>query len=354
MTPITLHAFSGLTGAHLGRLRFSTLTWADSINEAGTLAATVPDGASARSLLMPYGTILAAVQGRRVFHAGYLTHSKLSAGLWSVDCGGGMTVLQKRLVLNYRLASSWRDGYVLIDEEHPAGDWPLRLTGSYSDIVSGLIAETLKWGRLPIVPAARTGGAHERNYNSYDLATVANRIADIGSLEDGPEIRLDPALGDDGSLSFAQRTAEEIIDSRWRWNALVPGSPVVVGDMDGDGGDMCTQCFAAGGKDEDRLLVARATSGALEAAGWPVLQVADTSHSSVSELATLRSYTRAAVAAGDDPQRTRALKVRRDLDVRVGDWADVRTAEGVLPLKVTDVSGSASSDVLTVQCRERR
>lgn len=100
--------------------------------------------------------------------------------------------------------------------------------------------------------------------------------------------------------------------------------------------------------------MARASSGELTAAGWPVLQMADTSHSSVSELPTLKSYASAAVVAGDEPQRTRGLKVRRDVPVRVGDWADVRTGEGLLELKVTDVSGSAGSPMLTVQCRPRR
>lgn len=351
---VTLHAYSGLTGAHLARLPSSSVSWSDSINEPGSLTATLPDTVDAGRCLRAYGTVLAAIEDGMVLHAGYVAHAKMSGGLWSVDCGGGSTVLEKRLVLNHALASSWKDGYVLIDEDHPSGNWPLALRGSYSDIVSKLISETLKWGALPIVPATLTGGSHERNYNSYDLATVLSRISDIGDLEDGPEIRFDPVVGSDGSLKFHQRTSDEIRDNWWRWNAVVPLSPVEVGDEDCDGGDMCTQCFASGGKDEDKLLVARAVSGELTAAGWPVLQAADTSHSSVSELPTLKSYASAAVGAGDEPQRTRGLKVRRDVPVRVGDWADVRTGEGLLELKVTDVSGSAGSSMLTVQCRPRR
>lgn len=349
----TLHVYSGLTGAHIGRVEFTSVNWSDSLNEAGSLTATLPYSAFTKSALKPYGTILALQQGRRVLHAGYVTHYKLSNSLYTVDCGGGMTILEKRLVLNHGLAQSWKDGYVLIDEEHPAGEWPLYLTGSYSDIISGLIGETKKWGTLPIVPAAKTGGYHERTYNSYDFATVASRIVDIGALEDGPEFRFDPVIDDSGALSFVQRTAEEIIDSRWRWNSLIPKSPVALGEEDADGGDMCTQCFASGGKDKDRLLVAFAASGVLTSSGWPLLQMADSSHSSVSELPTLKSYAIADVLAGDDTQDTLSINVRKDVPAKVGDWADVRTKDGVLELKITDVSGSTSSSCLTVQCRKR-
>lgn len=352
MEEIRLLSFSGLDGSYAGRLPFASLSWADSINEDGTMDASLPLSADAARLCRPYGSVLAAVSGPRVLHAGYVTRAKRAGRAWSVSCGGGGTILEKRLVLNFALSSSWRDGYVTVDEEHPAGDWPLALSGSYSDIVRGLILETLKWGRLPIEAAPRQGGSHVRNYSSYDLATVRQRIGEIAELEDGPEVRFDPVVSA-GSVSFRQRTADEIVDNRWRWNAYVPGSPVALGDEDADGAAMCTQCFAAGGKDEDRLLVASASSSVLTSAGWPVLQVADTSHSTASELPTLRSYARAAVLAGDDQQRTRALAVRADLPVRVGDWADVRTEEGVLALKVTDVSGSAGSGTLAVQCRER-
>ena len=348
---ISLLSFSGLDGSYRGRLPYTALSWSDSINEDGSVSATLPLYADP-DLLRPYGSVLAAVSGDRVLHAGYVTQAQRSGQSWLVSGGGGGTILEKRLVLNHRLASSWRDGYVLVDEENPAGDWPLALRGSYSDLVSGLLSETIKWGSLPIVPAPLEGGRHERSYCSYDLATVRQRIAEIGELEDGPEIRFDPEIGG-GRLSFRQRTSPEIVDSRWRWNAEVPGSPVALGDMDADGSAMCSQCFAAGGKDEDRLLVARASSSRLTEAGWPVTQVADTSHSSVSELPTLQSYARAAVLVGDDQQRTWGLRVRADVPVAVGDWADVRTASGVLALKVTDVSGSAGSGVLTVQCRER-
>ena len=359
MKPIELHAFSGLTGAHVRRLAASEVSWSDNVNEAGSLSATVRGGDELRDCLRQYGNVVAAISGTRVLHAGYVTHAKRdrSVGTWSVDAGGGMTILDKRLVLNYALASGWVDGTVLIDEEHPPGNWVLRIRGTYRDVVRGLVAESMKFGALPIsLPSVQGGSAHDITYNCWDLARVSERIADLCNRDDGPEVRLDPALSSAWALTFALRVDEEVVDNHWRWNALAPGSRVLLGDEDQDGEAMCTSCYAIGGKDEDRMLVARASGTALTSRGWPVLQAANTSHSSVSVLSTLQSYARADVAGGDAPQLSLALKVGIERDVRVGDWADVRVgpADGdVIALKVVGVKGSSSSDMLDVECRER-
>lgn len=350
---VTLHSFSGLTGAHQGRVAFSAASWSDSVNEEGSMAVTLPADSPGAGRCRPWRDIVAAVRGKRVLHAGYVTHVKEDAGVMSVDCGGGASILAKRIVLNRALRSSWKDGTVLVDEDHPAGDWPLTIRGSYSDLVRGLIVETTQWGALPFRVAAFEGGQHERNYNSYDFATVLSRIWDIGDLADGPEIRFDPELQADGSLLFLQRTADEIRDNWWKWNADVPGSPVVVGAIDCDGADMAGQCFASGGKSDDRLLVAMARSSNLESLGWPLLQAADTSHSSVSDIATLRSYAAGAASSGDATQDCVALRMRADVPVAVGDWADVRHNGELLQLKVTDVSGNADGSPTTAQCRFR-
>ena len=360
---LTLHAFNGLTGAHICRLPLISADWADAINEHGRLDATVQDDGSIPSTaLRQWGTIIALLDESTPVHAGYLTHSKLNRGEseWRLEAGGGGTILEKRLVLNYALNGSWVDGRVTVDEKSPSGNWPLTLTGSYADIISKLISETEKWGALPITPKALTGGNKTRTYNSYDFATVADRISDIGELEYGPEWRFDPILSSSWVLTFAQKTSEdggELIDNTWHWNALAPQSGVLLDDEDMDGDDMSTSCYAHGGKEKDMLLVARYSSSKLTNAGWPLLQTANTSHSTVSELSTLQSYARNDVAAGDDPQRTIALKVSRELyDVHVGDWATLRYGEGnadVIDLKVVDVRGDTDSELLTVGARER-
>lgn len=358
-----LHVFSGLTGAHVCRLSASACSWSDSLNECGSLQATVADGGGdeVAASLSPYRSVAAAVEGSEVLHAGYVTQVSRdrAAGTIEVTAGGGATVLSKRLVLNYRLNGSWRDGQVLIDEDAPPAEWVLTANGSYSDLIRALILETKKWGPLPIVAAAATGGNKTRTWRGWDMATVLDRIQDIGDLENGPEWRFDPVLDDDWRLTFRQVTSAdggELVGCTWRWNTVVPGQGVALSREDSDGEDMASECYAIGGREEDRLLVARATGGAIAREGWPVLQKADTAHQQVSILATLRSYARAALAAGDSPQLCADVEVPASWRVRVGDHADVRVgpgAGGVLALKVTDVRGSMGSATQTVGCRAR-
>lgn len=352
-----LHVFDGKTGAHRRRLQFEKVSWQDSINETGAISASVPGKLS--EPVRPYADIIAAIDDGTVLHAGYVHHSKWDAktGIWSIDGGGGATILERRLVINHALDAIWKDGQVLVDEDHPSGNWPLKLTGSYSDIISKLVRETLKFGALPIVPAAITGGDKERTYNSYDFAYVSDRIADLGDLAGGVEYRFDASIAN-GSISFSQLTSAdggELVTNEWRANLAIDDPGIVLVDVDMDGRDMCTQSYGSGGKDADMLMVARSVSGKLAGRGWPVLQSANKSHTSISVLSTLKGYLQADTACGDATQDV--YRVSADMTrypMRVGDWLDLRTVDGdVLALKVTDVSGSDSSQMLDVQCRER-
>lgn len=358
----TVHAHHAVTGAHLRRLNEESFNWQQSINSIGDFAVSARDpGASLGWLLEPYKCIIVIRDGSKVIHAGYVDHAMFSRakGCWAVKGGDFMTVLEKRLVLNHALSSSWKDGNVKVDEDHPSGNWPLKIKGSYSDLISKLVSETLKWGTLPVDVAVLTGGNHERTYNSYDLATVADRIIDIGNLEDAPEFRFDAFITATGAIRFKQKTSAddgEIIDNSWKWNVLVPGSGVILGDGDADGAAACCQSFATGGRDNDKLLVARYTKAPAD--GFPVLQIANTEHSSVSELGTLQGYVKADVKEGSGQQRTYGILADGDrYNVHVGDHADVRygtKSDDVLHLKVVDVSGSSKTSMLTLQCKERR
>ena len=155
MDPIILKAYNGLTGTYLGRLPYTTLSGQDSISDEGSMNAAIPDCKQLRLIpdLDPYlhdwGTIYAAHMGARILHAGYLTSHSLNdtRDELTLTIGGGFTILNKRKVLNVKLRDSWKDGYVLIDEDHPPGEWVLNAKGSYSDLIRSLLMETMKWGR---------------------------------------------------------------------------------------------------------------------------------------------------------------------------------------------------------------
>lgn len=357
-------------GRPLFLLPYTSCSWQESVSEAGSLSVEVQYTEAAlkvagglRSRLAVWGVIVAAVRGSRVVHAGWLTSYAWDADSrrLSLTCGGGWTILQKRLVLNHALDSRWRDGDVLIDEEHPAGAWDLHLTGSYQDIAAGLVGEAMKWGPLPFTLPVREGGSHERHYAGYDLATTADRLEDLAGLADGVELRADPVLLDTGYLVFVLRAQPEIVDHAWTadglgmWNACVPGQRVRLRGVRADGAGMTSQVYATGGKDADKTIACRGTS---LIDGLPLLQSKDTEHTTLSDVGQLREDVRGDLAYGAHPDETITVSVGDEYPVRPGDHADLMVEDDflgrrLLPLKITDVSGSSDSDWLDVQARER-
>ena len=347
--------FDGLTGAHVCHARVSSCSWSQSINSEGGMDAGIPAGMlPPERALQPWRSIWAVLDGSKVRHAGWLTRVKQAAdGSVQATIGDGWTIWSKRLVLNHALDAAWRDGQVVIDEDNPPGSWLLELNGTYSDIARGLVAESLKWGSLPYdLPPVQGGSAHERSYQCWDMATVADRLSDLTDLEDGPEIRFDPRLTDDGRLRWLLRVGTpEIIDHEWQWNPLARGQQVGMGDIDRDGEAMTCHVYAVGGKEDDIVLLCRHRGGELTSQGWPLLQTANTSHNSVSVLSTLQSYARSDVLAGDRTQDVIGLSVTARCDVRPGDHARIIHDRRLLTLKITDVDGDLSTSRLDLQTR---
>lgn len=369
--PLTVHAYSAVTGEHLTRLPFTACSWSDSLNEPGQLSVDIAFNTAAEKLrvrnlnmhdaLRPWRTILTVQRGMHVIHAGVITSRGWDADSrkLSFTCGGGWTLLSKRLVLNHGLDSSFTDGDVLVDENHPIGDWALTFTGSYRDIARGLIAETLKWGRMPFKLPPSEGGSYTRTYAGYSLATVSDRIRDLSDLVTSMEYRFTPSLDTDGRLSYLLEAGPELIDHTLALNTAVPAQRVKLKSIREDGTPLTTEVWAAGGKDDDKTVMARAAIPVqYRDPDTPFLQSANTEHTTVSEVDTLRTYARSQASRGAWPDETYSVSVGEEYDPHVGDHLDLRVEDDflgdrLLRLKVTDVSGSSDSDWLTVQARER-
>lgn len=369
LSPITVHAYDAITGRHLTRLPYTAASWSESINDPGNMQAEIimssltnqlsAQDSSLYELLRPWKTIISVERTPQVLHAGVVTSRQWDPATrkLTLNAGGGWTLLGKRLVLNHKLDASFRDGEILIDEEHPSADWTLTLNGSYRDIIRGLIAETLKWGLLPFDLPPAEGGSYTRTYYGYDLATIADRLQDLADIENGDEIRFTPHVNTDtGRLSFLVEAEPELVDHKWQWNATIPGQRIMLNAYDEDGSAMTSSVWAAGGKNNDKTLMCR--YDLTDTHGWPLMQTANTQHTTVSVLATLQSYAKAQAAYGLSTSETIGLKVGSEYDVHVGDWVDLRIDDDLLGrrqlhLKITDVDGTADSDWLTLQATPR-
>lgn len=365
LEPCTVHAYAIIDGTHLYRLPYSAAQWQESIKQPGSLSVTVPLSREAKQLdlwstLRPWKCMIALQRGRSVIHAGPLTDLQWDAGSRSLSltCGGGLTLLTKRLVLNAALKDGWRDGTVLVDEEHPAANMTLAWKRTWWWVcIVRLILETKKWQDLPIdLPSIQEPGDKQRTYFSWDLATVADRISDIMNLSGGNEVVFDPYLTPDNHLRFLLRAGKpELITTTHMWDTTLPDSRVDLESVSGSGSNLTNQVWATGGKDSDKTLMCRRTATPL--AGYGLMQSANTAHTTVERLSTLQQHATGQLANGCWPDETFSLKVGAEWDVHVGDHAVTRFSDDylgdqTLELKVTDISGDTSSDLLTVTCKE--
>lgn len=361
----SMHVFDAVTGEHVMRIPYTACSWSDSLNREGGMDVTIDYTAEAiqsglGSVLTEWAHIIALVDDhngtRTVIHAGPLTGHDWDAEhrQLALSVGGGLTLLTKRLVLSRRLRDTWRDMPVLVDETHPAGDMALRCAGSWRDIAIRLILETLAWDPLPItVPQILNDGAYARTYYAWDLATVADRLTELTMLEDGLEIRFDPYVDEQGRLFFGLIAAHDLAGAPLRLDATLPDVRCRLLGVSADGSALTTQVWLTGGKDGDKTLMCRRS-----VAKTPLLQTSDTSHTTVERMATLQQHALGALATHAWCDEAYKLAIGCEHPVRPGDALDVRVADdwlGVtrLRLKVTDVSGTADSDWVTVTAQTR-
>lgn len=359
MESTSVHAYDLVTGKHLTRLPYTKCSWNDRMNQAGGMTVDIDMSDTAKGmglgdLLEPWKVILSHERGTDIIHAGPLTSLDWDADQrrLSMTCGGGLTLLTKRLVLNRRIRDTWRDGSVLVDEQHPAGDLALTVKGSPRDIIRALIDETIQWGKLPFTLPDVEGGDLSITYAAWDLATIAERIAELDC-----EYRFPSTHTADGGITFGVETGDSQTETA-RWNAIIPDSRIILDGLASDAGDLCTQVWATGGKENDRTYMCRRTSTRLTDEGWPLMQGRDTSHTTVSDLKTLQSNALAQLQETAWVDRTFSLKVGEEHEPHVGDLVDLTVDDDCLgrrtySLKITDVSGDSSSDWLTVKAQER-
>lgn len=362
----TLHMYT-MMGEHLQRLPYTACNWQESLKQPGSMDCTVILDDDTWygwfwTRLRPWKCILALQQGDQVKHAGPLTDLKWDATSRRLDltCGGGLTLLTKRLVLRHELKDHWRDGKIRVDEKHPAANMRLEYRRTWwFAICARLIMETKQWADLPIdLPDLEEPGDKQRTYYSWDLATVADRISDIMALEGGNEIRFDPYIDEEtGNLRFQMVAGKPyLVTAEHQWSAVAPDSRIDLVSITASGTNLTTQVWATAGKDNDETLMARRTATPQD--GYMLMQSSNTAHTTISRLNTLQQHAAAQLAAGYYPTESFELQVGEEYDVHVGDHADVRVSDDylgdqLLNLKITDIRGDVSKDMLTVTAVER-
>ena len=191
-------------------------------------------------------------------------------------------------------------GWPLLDGAgKPTGTYDLTFTGlSLGTIVKRLVQERAKWvgNELPLVFEADRAGTREyTRHEAVDGKPLLEALDQIGERADGVEWALIPEIDDLDRITYRLVTGTDaaqsiVINDHLTWNLGGP-LPDIRGLEPNDLiGEVATDAIFHAGKGDDKVLLAQATDPTLVNDGWPRLEVWDSSHSSVTEQATLQAW----------------------------------------------------------------
>lgn len=253
----------------------------------------------------------------------------------------------------------------LVDAEgRPIVSRDTRISGvEYGTMMKRLYQQALTHpgAQLPVAWEPDRTGTREKEWAAVDGKPVQEAVDDIANLLGGVEWDWVPVVDDMERLSLALVTGTdadvEITSTYWHtWQAggeLPDTGPVTVKVSPEF---MASTAIFTGGKDDDRTMIARATSNDLIIAGIPMTEVWDSSHSSVSQQATLDGWAGKRIEEGQAPVQYWGFDVRADraAGLRHGDWCTIEISDhwlipdGSYPRRIVEVSGTEKQEWLNV------
>ena len=360
-----------LTGRRILDVPFTAASWSVELNGPGTVSATVDlKDPTVRQLDMWNAaqvgkTFLAAVENDVILEAGPIWARK-----WERRDG--------KLTLEARGLWSYFDHRTLLPN---IGDRPVTNpeTGEAEEyanttlknlhlgtIGKRIVQQSMTWpgGNLPIVFEDDKPGEHERNYRGVDLSIIGSMLENLTQVIDGPDIAFVPQWAPDrlgiqwlyvsGDPRLSSVT-EHVIDMS------VPASPVDGLSIDESGAKLASLAWASGGRSGDEPLVERHFDTTLINAGYPLLELVDSSRATVTEPATMRGHAAAAAMNGRLPLSVWAPTLHtgrrgepRIGDYRVGDYlvfkskGELFTPDGRHRRRIATMSGSAGNDFIDI------
>lgn len=260
---------------------------------------------------------------------------------------------------------------------------------SLATIGKRLVAQMMAWpsGSLPIILPADEADAnvdHQRTYEGVDFKPVGEALDDLTNLIGGPEFAFVPQFTSDRLaiqwVMLAGTIADPLIHSNrvTRWYVTADQSPITDLSVVFDASNMGSLAWVTGGRSSDDFLLARTTDSTLTDAGYPFMEVLDSSHTSVSVQTTLDGYAAGIIKGAKLPTENWSFSVKahpvdengQPAGPQLGDYAvgdfiqlvfnayDPETGRGdlffrekqIIPLRIVGISASdALADVVRIQ-----
>lgn len=359
------HSFGDLrTGAIIEEYLVDDMTWSRPLNDAGTANGTLnledPDvrdtrprytTAPARTFWMIEWNETPVWGGIVWTHQYTRTPSRRlklgAAGLWSL--------------LDHRKAVA---ALTYTDAPHNTADlaWSgISLGTQAKRLVQAALAHV--GGELPIVLPDDAPGSSVRNYPAYNLPWIGDLLSNLTAVEDGPDLEFtierDPAR--ESYVRWRMRVGNPLLEQRgdyWRFDDTVPDSPVTELAVKTDGSKMGTRAWVPGEGQERDMLLGLQEDPELVDAGYPLLEVEDTTHKTTSDPLTLDAHAWDLVARRSRPTEQWDVSVAADApDASLGQYApgdaalltvegDGYIPDGEHPVRIIGLSsGSNRSDV---------
>lgn len=370
---LEVYAYESLTGRRLVPLPVSDSSWKITTNADDTITCRVPARAAVVKQLdiwgstpLAYTGLLAVVDGTPVAF-GPLWKRRYTQGKdIDLTASGFRSLLNRALCLPVAARTGSLVDVVTGDPD-PAFDTVLAGL-SYGTIIKRWLEQWQTWpgADIPLILPADELGTREKTVLGIDLKKIGALIDAMTGLEAGPDVAFRPVWSADGLGIDVLVTTGTNANRRlgntdaslvtWHVGAPVGGAFDLVVDEDGTG--LAEEVFAAGGRSSDKVLVSHARDTTLHDAGFPLLQAADTSHSDVTEQATLDNYAAGGVAMGKHPASFWKMKVRAHEegtpplgDYWLGDMATIVVdprepvlPAGAYPRRIASIGGNAMND----------
>jgi len=378
-----------LTGRRLQTLPVMTGPWSDQIHVAETITVTVDlNDADVRDLDLdssaaPAQSFLAVRENGRIVAAGPIWTSVYDRPkrTLTLRAAGMASLFNHRLILPVLAASIGVDQWTVPDPLDSTKTIPnpalaTVLNGiSLGTMAKRLVQQARTWtgGNVPIEFQPDEAAARTKTYDAVNFKPVWEACTDIMNMDDGPEINFQPLDTDDllgvkwlmetGTVAEPLITSTSIVD----WDLTAKESPISDFQITTDATKMGSLAWQTGGAQNSTVVVSRAYDPTLVSAGYPLMELSDSSHSTVDRQDTLDDYATADVIAGRRAVEVWSFSVKayptdqlgnpagpRVGDYQVGDFCNIhidafdpkeltgdpfKHAGGDFPMRIIGISG---------------
>lgn len=243
---------------------------------------------------------------------------------------------------------------------------------SLGTIAKRLVQQAQAWtgGNVPVLLPNDEAGIHERNYEAVDLPIIGDLLTDLTNVENGPDITFEPRrTADRQGVEWLMRTGTNatprigVTENPHRWDYSVKEPSVRGFTSDVSASKLTGRTWLTGGRSADTPLLVSGASDTLVNAGFPLLELVDTSHSSVALQPTLQAYGNESVRTGWRPTEFWAFEVQGDVAPRVGEYrigdmcrlvmgGDYYVPDGTYDRRIVSLSGDERADWIKITTGE--